>query len=65
MWATIKEFRLTTEAEHRFVTGSAIALHGNQLTVEQYIRFRFDFASGLLVTRGSALDWSFRPDVGN
>jgi hypothetical protein len=26
---------------------------------------RFDFASGPLVTRGSALDWSLQPDVVN
>jgi hypothetical protein len=29
------------------------------------VRYRFDFASGPSVTRGSALDWSLRPNVGN
>jgi hypothetical protein len=30
-----------------------------------YTGLRISLASGPLVTRGSALDWSFRPDVGN
>jgi hypothetical protein len=43
-------------------------LDTDTITTKIYIlliafRIRFNFASGPLVTRGSALDWSFRPDV--